>query len=76
MSRQAKSEELGVAMQLIISPQRGEEYKKQELQVVRFLFFVVRSRNYHLNFCTCLTSGYTIEVEKPCFAEKKMLRTN
>ena len=26
-------------MQLIISPQRGEEYKKQELQVVRFLFF-------------------------------------
>jgi hypothetical protein len=41
-------------MQLIISPQRGEEYKKQELQVVRFLFFVVRSRNYHFNegdFC-------------------------
>lgn len=33
-------------MQLIISPQRGEEYKKQELQVVQFLFFVVRSRNY------------------------------
>ena len=36
-------------MQLIISPQRGEEYKKQELQVVRFLFFFVRSRNYHFN---------------------------
>lgn len=58
-------------MQLIISPQRGEEYKKQELQVVRFLFFVVRSRNYHFNFCTCLTSGYIIGVEKPCFEEKK-----
>ena len=27
-------------MQLIISPQRGEEYKKQELQVVRFLFLL------------------------------------